>query len=277
MGVMLIQRELPTLPISDGHLAYRDAGSGPTVILLHGGAVDHRMWDPQFDALASDHRVIAVDARGHGRSSTPTAPFRHCDDLAELCERLQIESAVLVGVSMGAGTAVDTAVEHPELVRALAVSGAGTSAPDFRDPWVLDILQTWARTQAERDAEGWIEAFMRFVPGPHRELSQVDPQVVQQVDGMVRDTLETHVGGDDPVLPGPVEDVRARAAEIAVPVLAIVGGVDSDDHIRMATALTDTVAHGSVATIADTAHYPNLERPAEFNAALRNFLGGVTG
>lgn len=272
MVVMLDQPSLQTVSISGGHLAYRDAGNGQPVVLLHGGGLDNRMWDPQFASLAADHRVIAVDARGHGQSSTPRDAFRHTDDLAELCERLDIDSAVLIGISMGAGTAVDTAVEHPGLVRGLVISGTGTSAPDFRDPWVLDILQTWARTQAERDAEGWVEAFMRFVPGPHRDVSEVDPQVVRHVERMVRDTLANHVGGDDPVLPGPVDDVRTRAAAIDVPVLAIVGGVDSEDHMRMATDLTDEVADGAAITIERTAHYPNLEKPTEFNAALRDFL-----
>ena len=269
---MLDKESLETVPVSDGHLAYREAGDGPTVILLHGGALDSRMWDPQFDALAADHRVVAVDARGHGQSSTPKSSFRHADDLAELCERLGIDSAVLVGLSMGAGTAVDTAVEYPSLVRGLVVSGTGTSAPDFRDPWVLDVLQTWARTQAERDADGWVEAFMRFVPGPHRAMSDVNPQVVGHVEQMVRETLRNHVGGDDPVLPGPVDDVRTRASAIAVPVLAIIGALDSDDHIRMATELAEEVAYGSVITIDGSAHYPNLERPDEFTAAVRAHL-----
>ena len=275
MVVMLNQASLPTVPISDGWLAYREAGSGPPVVLLHGGGLDSRMWDPQFDALASDYRVIAVDARGHGQSSTPDAPFRHADDLAELLARLGIDSAVFVGLSMGAGSAVDTAVEYPGLVRGLVVSGAGTSAPDFRDPWVLDILQTWARTQAERDADGWVEAFMRFLPGPHRAMSDVDPRVVRHIEQMVGDTLRHHVTGEYPVLPGPVADVRTRATAIAVPVRAIVGGVDSDDHIRMATDLTDEVANGSAITIEGAAHYPNLERAVEFNAALRGFLAEI--
>lgn len=275
MVVMLDQTSLLTVPVDGGHLAYRDAGSGSPVVLLHGGGLDSRMWSPQIEALAADHRVIAVDARGHGQSSTPAKPFRHVDDLAALFTRLGIDSAVVVGLSMGAGTAVDTAVEYPGLVRGLVVSGTGTSAPDFRDPWVLDIMQTWARTQAERDAEGWIAAFMRFLPGPHRGMTDVDPQVVREVETMVRHTLENHVADTDPVLPGPVDDVRTRAAAIAVPVLAVIGGADSDDHIRMARELADAVANGSATTIDDTAHYPNLEKPAEFNAALRTFLADL--
>lgn len=263
---------LQTVSITDGHLAYRGQGSGRPVVLLHGGALDHRMWDPQVEALSQQYRVIAPDARGHGRSSTPTAPYRHADDLVALLRHLGIPRATLVGLSMGAGTAVDTAIEYPDLVEALVISGAGTSDPDFRDPWVLQILQTWSRAQQAKDMPGWIDAFMLFLAGPHRELSDLDPDLVHRVRSIATDTLTTHVADGEPVLPSPVDDVRARARTIAVPVLAIVGGIDSDDHVRMATEVADSVPHGTTHTIDGTAHYPNLEEPDEFNEALEKFL-----
>jgi pimeloyl-ACP methyl ester carboxylesterase len=173
---------------------------------------------------------------------------------------------------MGAGTAVDTAVEYPDLVEALVISGAGTSDPEFRDPWVLQILQTWSRTQQAKDMSDWIDAFMLFLAGPRRELSDLDPDLVHRVRSIVTDTLTTHVPEGEPVLPSPVDDVRARARTIAVPVLALVGGIDSDDHIRMATEVADSVSHGTTRTIDGTAHYPNLEEPNEFNEALEKFL-----
>ncbi len=74
---MLEHGTLSKLELPDGHLAYREAGSGPPLVFLHGGALDHRMWDRQIEPLSRGHRVTALDARGHGASSTPTAPFRH--------------------------------------------------------------------------------------------------------------------------------------------------------------------------------------------------------
>jgi pimeloyl-ACP methyl ester carboxylesterase len=263
---------LQTVPTTDGHLAYREQGSGRPVVLIHGGALDHRMWDPQVEALSRRYRVIAPDARGHGRSSTPTAPYRHADDLVALLRHLGISRATLVGLSSGAWTAVDTAVEYPEFVEALVISGAGTGDPDFRDPWVLQILQTWSRTQQAKDMPGWLDAFMLFLAGPHRDLSDLDPDLVHRVRSIATDTFTTHVLDGEPVLPSPVSDVRARARTIAVPVLAVVGGIDSDDHIRMATEIADSVPRGTAHTIDGTAHYPNLEKPDEFNEALEKFL-----
>lgn len=67
-------------------------------------------------------------------------------------------------------------------------------------------------------------------------------------------------------------DTWERAASITVPVLAILGLADSADHIRFAERLAEVVPDGRVAPIADTAHYPNMERPDAFDAALRTFL-----
>ena len=128
------------LSTGDGRLGYRATGTGPPLVLLHGGFLDHHMWDDQISDLASRYRVIAPDARGHGVSANATRPFRPTDDLAALLRHLGTGPAVLAGVSMGAGTAVDTALEHPGLVRALIISGAGTSEPEFTDPWMRDVL-----------------------------------------------------------------------------------------------------------------------------------------
>ncbi|MFG2092339.1 alpha/beta fold hydrolase [Streptomyces sp. NPDC048612] len=118
--------------------------------------------------------MIVPDARGHGTSSIETGAFRHTDDLAALLRHLDVGPVVLVGLSMGAGIAVDTALEHPGLVRALVVSGAGTSEPEFRDPWVKDIVAEQDRALAAGDVAGWIDAFMLFAAGPRRTLDDVD-------------------------------------------------------------------------------------------------------
>lgn len=264
-----------SLDTADGHLAYRDTGAGRPLVLLHGGFLDHHMWDDQVPVLASDYRVIAPDARGHGGSSVASAPFRQTDDLAALLRHLDVGPAILVGLSMGGAIAVDTALEHPDLVRALVVSGVGTSEPEFRDPWIHEIQAEQARALAEGDAEGYVEAFTRMAPGPHRTLDDLDQDVVHRLREMTRRTVAKHTGAE-PDHRVPVTDTWERAAKITVPVLAINGGIDSDDHIGMAERLVHIVANGRVTTIEATAHYPNMERPDTFNEILGDFLRTVS-
>ncbi|WP_104532031.1 alpha/beta fold hydrolase [Streptomyces natalensis] len=264
-----------SLDTADGHLAYRDTGAGRPLVLLHGGFLDHRMWDDQVPVLASDHRVIAPDARGHGESSNASAPFRPTDDLAALLRHLDVGPATLVGLSMGGAIAVDTALEHPELVSALVISGVGTSEPEFQDPWLKEIEAEEARALAAGDAEGWVEAFTRLGAGPHRTLDDVNQDVVRRLREMTRRTVAKHTSAE-PDHRVPVADTWERAAKITVPVLAINGGIDSDDHIGMAERLVHTVANGRVTTIEATAHYPNMERPDTFNEILRDFVRTIS-
>lgn len=262
---------LRSVPIPDGTIACREMGGGDPLVLLHGGALDHRMWDPQLPALADAFRVLAPDFRGHGRSSTPRTPFRHCDDIAALLRELGAGPAVLVGVSMGGGAAVDLALEQPKLVRALVVCGTGTSELEFTDPWVLSVLAARDRAAAEQDVEGWLDASMQFVNGPHRELTDVSPELVARVRQMAADTVAHHVPPEGPVLPEPVRNTWTRAGAITVPVLTISGSLDSTDHINAARRFAETVANGRAITIDGAAHYPNLEKPDEFTRQLRAF------
>ncbi|MCG3041499.1 alpha/beta hydrolase [Streptomyces sp. S1A] len=260
-----------TFTTSDGSLAYRDEGTGPTVVLLHGGHLDHTMWDEQIRALSPHHRVIAPDARGHGGSSNATRPFRPADDLAALLRHLDAAPAVLVGLSMGGATAVDTALEHPGLVRALVVSGAGTSRPVFETSWSRRLLAEQRHAIASGDVEGWLDSFLLFAVGPHRDLGDLDREVVRRLRTTALRTAAKHTG-DEPDLLAPVPDPWGRAAEIGVPLLAINGAIDSHDHIAMAERLVRTVPGGRAETIEGAAHYPNMENPAAYNALLSEFL-----
>ncbi|MCX5343004.1 alpha/beta fold hydrolase [Streptomyces atratus] len=255
-------------------LFWLDTGTGRPLVLLHGGFLDHAMWDDQIPFFAPRYRVIAPDARGHGRSANAAAPFRHTDDLAALLRHLDTGPAVLAGVSMGASVAVDTALEHPELVSAVVVSGAGTSEPYFTDPWTTGTWAAWQAAMAAGDLDASVEAFTLFAAGPHRTLDDLAPEAVGRLRGMTRGTLSKHTP-DEPNWLVPMTDTWDRAAGIDVPVLAINGALDSPDHIGMAERLIRTVPDGRAMSIEGTAHFPNVERPDAFNAALEDFLRTV--
>jgi pimeloyl-ACP methyl ester carboxylesterase len=263
------------VPLADGgRLAYRDVGDGPLVVLLHGGFLDHRQWNAQLATLPDRYRVIAPDARGHGDSTNAESTFRHTDDIAALICHVDAGPAVLIGVSMGAANATDTALEHPGLVRALVVSGAGTSEPEFKDGWTHDVLARTMSTLYAGDIPGALAAWGSFTVGPNRTRTDLDPAIPALVDEMTLKTWSKHTA-EEPDWSTHAEDTWARAAKLDIPVLAVIGGADSDDHRGMAARLADTVAGARKVTIADAAHYPNMEHPAEFDAIVSEFIGGL--
>jgi pimeloyl-ACP methyl ester carboxylesterase len=114
------------IEVQDVRLWFTDSGeipgdTGPPLLLVHGWTCDSHDWSFQLDAFAAVHRVLAVDLRGHGRSSAPERDYtaqRYAADLAELLARLTIDQVVVVGHSLGASVAAALAVQRPQLVRA---------------------------------------------------------------------------------------------------------------------------------------------------------------
>lgn len=263
------------IDVPGGHISYATAGSGtPPVVLLHAGYVDHRMYEREISHLARRTTVVAPDARTHGWSSTAMTPFRHCDDVAALIRTLG-EPAVLVGTSMGAGAAVDTALEHPDLVRALVISGAGTNEPVFEDPKALALFARQNEAIARQDVPAWLEATVEWAAGPDRTLEEVDPSVVAQLRKMNEFFVRTHIRPGI-VPPEHVPDSWERLGEIAAPVLGIVGELDFVDHHRMTEQAVEAVPDGrGVVTIPGAGHFPNLENPEAWEQAIDAFLDRV--
>ena len=102
-------------------------GKGRPLILLHGGLYSSDMWGPVLPLLASDHKVIAVDLQGHGRTADIDRPIDvrlMADDIAALIDHLKLEQPDLLGYSLGGGVALHTAAKHPDKIRRLVLVSA---------------------------------------------------------------------------------------------------------------------------------------------------------
>jgi pimeloyl-ACP methyl ester carboxylesterase len=264
------------LDVPGGRIAYAVRGAGsPPVLLLHAGYVDHRMWARELTHLAGRTTVVAPDARTHGQSTTALEPFRHCDDIAALVRHLDLGPAVLVGTSMGAGAAVDTALEHPDVVRALVLSGAGTNEPAFETDAALELLRRFDEAIADQDPIAWMEVTLEWAAGPQRTLADVDAAVVARLHAMHEAFVANHIA-PGMVPPEHIQGSWDRLGEITVPVLGIVGELDFPDHLWMCERALAGVRDGrGVVTIAGAGHYPNLEQPVAWERAVDEFLDAV--
>lgn len=143
-----------------GALAFRRAGSGPPLVLLHSLALSGAMWEPVLAELADAHDVICPDVRGHGASGWDGEPFT-VEDLAEdvvrLLDQAGIDRCAVLGLSMGGSIAAVLAGAHPDRVERLAL---------------CDTTAWYGPDAAERWAERASQA--RSVPRPHQVAFQVD-------------------------------------------------------------------------------------------------------
>jgi pimeloyl-ACP methyl ester carboxylesterase len=120
-------------------LWFEERGSGDPLILLHGGRGGAEMFDPIVDQLAAGRRLITVDLPGHGHTASPSGPLRYedmADQVAGLIRHLGLDQADLMGLSLGGGVAIRTAIQHPDLVRRLVV----VSAPCRQDGWFPEVV-----------------------------------------------------------------------------------------------------------------------------------------
>ena len=102
--------------LEDVRLYYEVAGDGQPVVLIHGFTLDRQMWDNEFRKLSQRFRVIRYDLRGHGNSSGVIRDFSHVDDLLGLLDKLSVEKAHIIGLSLGGWIATDFSIVHPERV-----------------------------------------------------------------------------------------------------------------------------------------------------------------
>jgi len=128
-----------------GQLHFESAGVGPAVLLIHAGIADMRMWQPQLEAFSRQYRVARVDVRGFGQSSVPNGDYAAHEDIRAVLDAAKVESAAIVGVSMGGTIAIDFVLAHPERARALVAVATG---PNGYDRWGDEIRKGWAAEEA---------------------------------------------------------------------------------------------------------------------------------
>ncbi|MFI0786690.1 alpha/beta fold hydrolase [Streptomyces lydicus] len=265
------------VPIDDGELFYETAGSGPAVVLLHGGMLDQHMWDEQFSWLVnSGLRAIRYDSRGHGLSSTVAGDYANHDDLCALLDALDVPRAVLVGLSHGSRVAIDAAIAHPGRVTALALASPGISGRPFTDPFILEhIKEQVAAIGAPDGAERYVEHFLRmWVDGPHRAPSAVHPGLRERMRASAMANVEVHADGLGAGMPLEV-GAADRLSEIRVPTVVFDGDLDSTDISANAHAIALTVPGARRVRIPGAGHMVNLENTALYDHELHAFLSSL--
>jgi len=254
--------------LGESRIYYEIKGEGSPLILIHGGLLDGRMWDGQFDVLAEGYRVIRYDVSGHGRSATPPDAFYDHEDLHRLMGALEIDRAVIMGLSLGGRIAIDFALEYPDKVAAMVVVGPGLGGFRFDSEEVLEgrkeLIDSWGKGEWDRV----VELFQRsWTDGPYRSPEEVDPTVREKVRMMSRQTIENTAEGR--TMDPPAVD---RLTELKMPMLVVVGELDMPDIHEIADLLLTADPNAEKVVIEGAAHMVNMEKPEEFNRVVLEFL-----
>jgi 3-oxoadipate enol-lactonase len=246
------------------------AGWGSSVLLVHAGIADRRMWDDQVRPFAeAGWTVIRPDLPGFGETPPPDRPVALWAALRDLLDHLGVEQAAVVGASLGGRAAVDLALAAPDRVRALVLVGSGLAGHPFQEPALFEL---WDRSEGAIERGDHLEAARveldTWVVGMDRDPSAVTPEVRRRVEAML---LAAYAHGEAD-LEEPDPPAAGRLGEVAAPALVLVGEHDRPDIHAMADALAAGIPRAERVLLAGTAHLPNLERPEEFNRVVLEFL-----
>ncbi len=246
-------------------IGFRDVGSGPPVVLIHGVGMQSAAWAPQIEALSRFYRVLAIDMPGHGESARLPAASELPDYvgwLRDAVTELALGPVNLIGHSMGALIAGGFAVEHPELTLRVALlngvfrrDAAARAAVKVRadqiragkidletplNRWFGDSLieraarDTVAEWLAAVDAAGYATAYAAFAQGD--------------------------------------ATYAERYREIACPFLAITGGDDPNSTSDMSQEMALRVQNGKAVCIPGHRHMVNLTAPEIVNRHLQTWM-----
>jgi pimeloyl-ACP methyl ester carboxylesterase len=250
-------------------LAYEVSGTGSPVVLLHGFPFNRTLWREQVEALSGRYRVITLDLRGHGETPATRAPAtmeEMAGDVAALLDDIGIDRVVLGGLSMGGYVALAFYRLFPERVRALIL--ADTRPQADTDEARLTREETAVRALGEgmhTIADAMLPKL--FAPSAQDER----PEVVARVREMI---LNTDPQGAASALRGMAvrNDQTKLLREIDRPTLILVGNLDLITPPADAELMNREIRGSRLEVIAGAGHVSNIERPAEFNRALENFL-----
>ncbi len=257
--------------INEIQLYYSDYGNpaATPIVLIHGFPLSHEMWTPQIEVLREKYRVIAYDIRGHGSSDLGDGQYLlefFVDDLLCLLDHLNIERAVMCGLSMGGYIALRTVERNPERCRALILCDTRSEA----DSNEAKLKRAVAIKAIKRDGVNtFADGFVKTVFAPKTFAS--NPAAVELIKRVIQSNSPVGICGTLLALAART-DTTASLPKIGVPTLILVGEHDGLTPPSAAEAMHAKIPHSELRVIPNAAHMSNLENPQEFNRHLLDFL-----
>lgn len=251
-----------------------DSGDGPAILFLHAGVADSRMWRHQTDLPG--FRTIAFDKRGFGRTPLVSERYSDTTDAIAVLDRLGVGSAVVVGCSMGAATALDLAIDHADRVDGLVLVGGFPSGWEPEDGWEETPLEAEA-VEAFRagDLERALQIdYLMWLVGYGRDAADIDNAHRDLFFEMDRIALATQAERDE-YQTGFEKRLNHHLDEVECPTLVVVGAHDEALLIKAAKYMADRLSEREAVVIDGAAHLPSMEQPQAFNRALQGFLDSI--
>lgn len=247
------------------HYQHTGAANSLTLVFINALGTDYRIWDGVVSHLVDQYPVVRFDARGHGLSDSPPGPYSVADlagDVNGLLNYLGIERAVLVGVSVGGLTALQTALDYPERVKALVLcdTSAKIGGDDYWDERINTLRDKGMIHLAEAILGRWFAPeFIEQNPASYRGFYNMLMRM--PLDGYMATCAALRNA-----------DLRGRMGEIMMPVLALCGALDLATPPEAVRGLVQSLPDARFQLIEQAAHTPSVEQPEAMADAILRFM-----
>jgi 3-oxoadipate enol-lactonase len=250
-------------------------GDGAPLVLIHSGIGQLQMWDEQMPVFSQCYRVVRYDVRGWGLSQGPLSGYSDHSDLHALLRHLGIERTAVLGCSSGGGIAIDFTLAYPEMVTALIAIAPSVSGYKLRPDELMTQMRSAiyeAYQSGKKDLAAELTAQLWF-DGPERGPGDVDQAVRARALDIIRSNFELPDRQPQPESLAPL--AARRLAQISAPTLLMIGDKDVVPMATTVNILETKIPGAKMVVVQGTAHFPNLEKPEEFNRIVLDFLNGV--
>jgi pimeloyl-ACP methyl ester carboxylesterase len=271
---------MPQAKAKDGvKLYYETQGAGAPVIFVHELAGTCRSFDPQVAALKPRYRCIAFNARGYPPSDVPQAVDSYSQDIAAadigaVLDAAGIDSAHVMGVSMGAAAALQFALAQPTRVRSAILCSIGSGSDAKPEEYTANMEAMAARVEAN----GMAQLRQNFTTAPARlKLKDKNPAAF---DTFLQELASFSVLGLANTMRGvqkrrpPLYAHKDRIAAMKIPALVVLGG-DDEGCRKPSHFLKETLPGARLEILPDTGHGVNIEEPAKVNRMVEDFIAAV--
>jgi pimeloyl-ACP methyl ester carboxylesterase len=268
-------QKIETITANGLTISYVEAGSGPTVILIHGSVSDYREWSTLVSALSKHYYVIAYSRRYHSPNPAASADADagldlQVDDLFQMMRAIGINSAHLVGHSLGGAVALGFALQHPEMVQSLvlaepAVNGVLSKTPE-NDSVMKESQDVRARMKevfATGNSEQIVKTYATHVaPGDFEKATPEERKMLME------NVAAFQLDFNSRRAPFTCDDAK----KITVPVLVLAGDHSPMGLQRIAEAAASCIKGAKFARIPNATHWMQLDQPQLFNKEVIAFL-----
>lgn len=254
---------MPTIEVNGETLAFRRAGTGAPLLLIHSLGTGAWMWADEIAHFSDRFDVIAFDARGHGASTHngPVTIQNIAADLVAALKALGVGPAHVVAISMGGPIATLMHAKAPEAFASLVIADSFARQGEAGATRVKGLEETLAKVSMLDYAKAYAEGTLHKDCDPrHMEA------LVESVAGMSK---ETYIEIARTVFTADVADLMAK---LALPVRVVVGAQDTRTPPAMSEEIARLVPGADLKVIDKAAHLANLDNPGGFRAAVEPFL-----